>query len=115
MTVYVPQEVMYKNENGFLVPKFHTHLAEAYGELHVLLPYGDVALAPQPMVAKLRHALRNFSDEDYILPTGDPATIGAAIAVAADFNNGRVKLLRWRGKVRKYITLKMNLRGQRYD
>jgi hypothetical protein len=115
MTVFVPQEVMYKNDQGMFVPKFNMHKAEAFGKIKILLPYGNISLAPQPMVLKLRTALRNFSDDDYILPTGDPAAIGAAIAVAADFNAGKVKLLKWRGKDHKYTVLKMNLRGRHYD
>ena len=114
MTVYVPQEVLYRNDAGLFVPKFNMHKAEAFGKLEILLPYGNVALAPQPMVVKLRHALRGFNDDDYILPTGDPAAIGAAIAIAADFNIGKVKLLKWRGKEHKYTVLKMNLRGKHY-
>lgn len=115
MTVYVPQEVMYKNVNKLLVPKFNIHTAEEYGQIVVMLPYGNVAMAPQPMVAKLRHILKDFNDSDYILPMGDPAAIGAAMAIAADFNKGRIKLLKWRGKDHHYTELKMNLRGKHYD
>jgi len=99
-----------------MVPKFNIYAAEEFGEIKVLLPYGNIAMAPQPMVVKLRHQLKNFSDNDYILPMGDPAAIGAAIAIASDFNNGRIKLLKWRGKSgHKYIELKMNLRGNHYE
>lgn len=115
MTVFVPQEVMYKNDQGFFVPKFNIHAADEYGEVKVLLPYGNVALAPQPMVVKLRHLLKDFCDDDFILPMGDPAAIGATMSIAADFNAGRVKLLKWRGKQHRYNILKMNLRGKHYD
>lgn len=115
MTVFIPQEVMYKNENGALVPKFSTHKAEEFGTTQVLLPYGNVMLAAQPMIAKLRSALRWFSDDDYILPTGDPAAIGAAIAIAANNNGGKVKLLRWSRKDNKYTIVKMNLFGGSND
>ena len=115
MTVYVPQEVMYKNNKDQLIPKFNLQAAEEFGEIKILLPYGNVTMAPQPMVGKLRQQLKNFCDEDYILPMGDPAAIGAAIAIASDFNNGRIKLLKWRRtNGHQYIELKMNLRGQRY-
>lgn len=116
MTVYVPQEVMYKNERDMMVPKFNIYQAEEFGEIKVLLPYGNVSMAPQPMVAKLRQQLKNFNDGDFILPMGDPAVIGAAIAIAADFNQGRVQLLKWRGRNgHRYIELKMNLRGKHND
>lgn len=114
MTVYVPQKVMYKNTHKVLVSKFDLTKAEEFGTVQILLPYGSVAMAPQPMVIKLRQALKDFSDDDYILPTGDPAAIAATVAIAADFNRGRVKLLKWRGKQHCYSVLKMNLRGNHY-
>lgn len=115
VTVYVPQEVMYKNDAGLLVPKFNIDGAAEFGELKILLPYGNVAMAPQPMIVKLRTQLKDFNDDDYILPIGDPAAIGAVLSIAADFNKGRVKLLKWRGKLHAYTILKMNLRGNHYD
>ena len=114
MTVFVPQDVLYKNEANLMVPKFNIESAAEYGDIVVMLPYGNVAMAPQPMVVKLRMALKDFSDADFILPIGDPAAIAAAVAIAADFNNGRVKLLKWRGKQHAYTILKMNLRGNHY-
>ena len=114
MTVYMPQEVLYKNDNGDLVPKFNTHLAEEFGEIKVLLPYGNVVLAPQPMIAKLKRQLKDFCDNDFILPTGDPIAIAAAMSIASDNNMGRVKVLRWRGREHHYSVLKINLRGKDY-
>ena len=114
MAVYVPQEVMYRNKNQVLVSKFNIQAAEEFGQVIVMLPVGNVAMAPQPMVVKLRSILKDFSDDDFILPMGDPAAIGAAMAVASDFNNGRVQLLKWRGKQHCYTILKMNLRGNHY-
>ncbi len=116
MTVYVPQEVLYLNNKRELVPKFNIHAAEEYGNIVVMLPYTNVSMAPQDMVIKLRHQLKDFSDDDYILPMGDPIAIGASIAIASTVNNGRIKLLKWRGKNGHcYIELKMNLRGNHYD
>ena len=112
MTVFVPQEVFYKNDKGLMVPKFNIHAASEFGEIKILLPYGNISMAPQPMVVKLRHQLKDYSDDDFVLPMGDPIAIGAAIAIAAEFNNGRVRLLKWRGRSgHRYIELKMNLRG----
>lgn len=114
MTVYVPQEVMYKNQRQRMVPKFNTEAAKIFGDIEILLPYGNVSLAPQPMISKLRSSLKDFNDDDYILPMGDPVAIGVVISTAADFNRGRVKILRWRGKQHCYSVLKMNLKGGHY-
>lgn len=114
MTVYVPQEVMRKAEGGVFLPKFNLFPAETFGEVVVVLDAGPVAMAAQRMVANLRAALKDFGDNDYILPMGDPVAIGAAISIAAEFNMGRVQVLKWRGKQHAYTVLKMNLRGNRY-
>jgi hypothetical protein len=111
MTVYVPQEILYKNSKGALVPKFSLHKAEEFGDLQVLLPYGNVMLSPQPMIARLRKALQHFSDEDYILAVGDPAAIGATVGIAANNNGGKVSLLRWDRRSNNYIEVPMNLYG----
>lgn len=109
--VFIPQEVMYRNNTGALVPKFQMHLAEQYGELDVMLPYGNQLITPKVMIRKLKQKLKDFSDEDYILPTGDPITIGVAISAAADVNQGRVRLLRWDKVSKQYKIVNLNLRG----
>ena len=113
--VYVPQEVMYRNQQKLLVPKFNIDKAGDYGKIEILLPYGGVALAPQPMIRKLKTALKDFSDDDFILPMGDPTAIGCAMAIAGDANNGRVQLLRWDRVKHDYLILKFNLKGGSYS
>ena len=112
--IYVPQEPMYKNNQGMLVPKFRIESAEKYGELKILLPYGPVMLAPQPMMRKLKQELKTFCCDDFILPVGDPVAIGAVIAIAADMNRGLVQILRWDRKVHDYQILKFNTKGSKY-
>ena len=112
--VYVPQEILYKNEAGLFVPKFNLEPAREFGEIVVLLPYGDVMLAPQPMVRKLKQSLKDFCDDDYLLPTGDPTVIGMVVAIAASMNRGQVKILRWDGRARQYNVLKYTIHGNKY-
>lgn len=81
--------------------------AEKFGELVYMLPsgYDGVEMAvnmPQRMIARLRHHLRDFDDNDYLVATGHPAAMVAAAMVAASFNNGRVKLLVWDKNQRQY-------------
>lgn len=114
MTVYVPQQVMYKNTKDVWVPKYNLNAAELFGEVEVMLEHYNAAMAPQQMISLLRNRLKDFCDDDHILPMGDPVAIGAAIAIAADFNHGRVKILKWRGKNGHcYTELQMNIRGNR--
>lgn len=115
MTVYIPQEVMYKNENGLMVPKFDLYSAREHGDLKILLPSGPVMMAPQPMVRRIRQDLLTFCDDDFILPTGDPIAIGIVMSIAADSNGGRMKLLRWNRNDRRYDIIKVNTKGSQYD
>lgn len=81
-----------------------------YGGLEVLIDQvAEPALAPVPLVRGLRHALRNFSDEDYLLPTGSPAAIAAAAMVAGQANGGRVKMLLWDRERRRYYETQLEV------
>jgi len=116
MTVYVPQEVLRKAEGGKMLPAYNIYKAEKYGQLLILLPYGEVAMEPQSMVMELRRTLKDFNDDDYILPTGDPVAISAAVAIASSFNKGKVKILKWQGKIQQcYVVLAMNVGSDYYD
>lgn len=92
------------------VPKHDLTPAAAYGELEVLIQRNNIGIAAQPIVAQLRHDLRNYCDEDYILAVGDPVAIGLAISVAADCNRGKVSILKWDRQTRQYISLNANIR-----
>lgn len=95
--------------------KFDYTPAAKYGEIEYLLPSGDVALAPQPMVNTLRKKLKDFSDEDYLLPTGDPVCIMTAAAIVAGFNNGRAKVLKWNKRLSEYFIIQIDFTGRNYD
>ena len=70
--------------------------AASYGELVFILPAGDqVFMNAAPTITKVRTALRDFNDEDYILPNGDPVGIGIACVEAARANGGSYKQLKY--------------------
>ena len=83
--------------------------AAVYGDLKVLLDGAPIGIRLQGMIRTLREKLRGFTDDDYILPVGDPLAMGTAIALAAERNYGRVKVLRWDGRARAYIEAQMDL------
>ena len=70
----------------------------------------DIGIALQPLVASLKHALKDFCDDDYILTVGDPVAIGMATSIAANANRGRVKFLRWDRQTRSYIKIKVEIK-----
>jgi len=72
---------------------FDTTPAAAYGSVKQVLE-GKEHLR-KDIWKLLGDRLASFTDEDYILPVGDPAAIGAVCAEAAHQNHGRYKVLRW--------------------
>jgi hypothetical protein len=103
MTVYVVQDS----------PKFNLLPAAEYGNLQVLLPSGQVMMATAPTISMLRRALRDFSNDDYLLAIGDPIAIGLATAIAAGFNGGKIRMLKWDRQEHRYYALEADLMGVR--
>ena len=86
-TVYVVQEIAGTREGR---PKFNIMGASRYGELVTLLPENSqIIMSPGPLIFKLRKLLKNFTEDDYLLLTGDPAIIGVACSIVSDINNGK--------------------------
>ena len=84
--------------------------AREYGDFKFLLPeLSQIIFSPGPLIFKLRQALKNFSEKDYLLLTGDPAIIGVACSIASDMTNGKYKLLKWDRQERKYYPIEINL------
>lgn len=104
--VYIVQEPVRRNRTtGELEAAFDLTPAAAYGDLQILLPPGNVMLSSKPMTDKLTHALRKFTDDDYLLAIGDPTAYATATAIAAKHNMGRYKLLKWDRESRAYISV----------
>ena len=84
--------------------------ASEYGSLKFLLPeLSQIIFSPGPLIFKLRKVLRNFTSEDYLLLTGDPAIIGVACSIVSDITNGKYKLLKWDKQERRYYPININL------
>ena len=103
MTVYVLQE-MGRNVRS----------AEKFGDLKVVLPDNrQIVLSSGPLTFKLKHELKDFNDNDYLLLMGDPAIIALAGAVASDVNGGRFKILKWDRDEKRYYDIEIDLRGRK--
>lgn len=105
----VQQHVRWDKERQELVPKFDLEPAAEYGELEFLLTPNAAPFNSAPIIRELREKLADFCDDDYLLLVGNPCLIGFASAVAADWNDGRVKFLQWSGKDQKYIPVEAEL------
>ena len=105
--VYVIQEIPGTQEGR---PKINIMGASKYGEFVFLLPeLSQIIFSPGPLIFKLRKMLKNFTSEDHLLLTGDPAIIGVACSIVSDMTNGKYNLLKWDKQERQYYTIQINL------
>ena len=100
-------------------PKINIMGAAAYSttnDFNFLLPeFSQMIFSPGPLIFKLRKGLRNYTPEDYLLLTGDPAIIGVACSIVSDITNGKYKVLKWDKQERKYYPkdIKLYKKGKR--
>ena len=105
--VYVIQEIAGTKEGK---PKINILGAAEYGTFKFLLPeLSQMIFSPGPLIFKLRKGLKDYTTEDYLLLTGDPAIIGVACSIVSDITNGKFKLLKWDKQERKYYPIEINL------
>ena len=105
--VYVIQELPGTKAG---TPKINIMSAREYGDFNFLLPeFSQIIFSPGPLVFKLRKLLKDYTSEDYLLLTGDPAIIGIACSIVSDLTNGKFNLLKWDRQEKMYYPLKINL------
>ena len=91
-------------------PKFNIMGALKYGKLKVLLKENtQIIMSPGPIIFELRRLLKNYTSQDYLLLSGDPAVILLAGMIASDINNGKVNVLKWDRQEKVYYPLEINL------
>jgi len=108
--VYVIQEIPGSKAG---TPKINIMGAASYSttnDFNFLLPeFSQMIFSPGPLIYKLRKGLRNYTSEDYLLLTGDPAIIGVACSIVSDITNGKYNVLKWDKQERKYYPIEINL------
>ena len=105
--VYVIQEIPGTQAGN---PKINIMGASKYGKFKFLLPeLSQIIFSPGPLIFKLRKALKDFTTEDYLLLTGDPAIIGVACSIVSDMTNGKYNLLKWDKQEKQYYPIEINL------
>ena len=105
--VYVIQEIPGTQAGN---PKINIMGASKYGKFKFLLPeLSQIIFSPGPLIFKLRKSLKDFTREDYLLLTGDPAIIGVACSIVSDMTNGKYNLLKWDKQEKKYYPIEINL------
>jgi hypothetical protein len=103
MTVYITHEMRGRDVSNAL----------EYGAVRVILP-AEIQVVDNPIQKKLvietiEDTLKDFSDDDYLLLSGDPATIAISFGVAALNNNGRVRILKWDRHQEAYLPIDVEI------
>lgn len=105
--VYIPQVVTKFDEaTQHKTSTYDFSPAMVYGELvEVLGPDDNPALWGR-MMPKIRDALKDFKDGDYILAVGNPCVMMAcAMILAQRFN--KLSVLQWDRKMRTYVVVEV--------
>ena len=105
--VYLTQEIP-----GSLIgqPKYNVLGAQKFGQIVTLLPEkSQIILSPGPLVQKLRTLLKDYTTDDYLLLSGDPAIIGVVCSVVSDITNGKYNLLKWDRQEKTYYPIEVNI------
>jgi hypothetical protein len=111
--VYIVQEPLRRTPNG-VIPRIDYSTLTPFGKLEFLFTWGeikdeDALLNTSRFVEQLRDRLDDFDDDDYLVCLGNPVLVGLAIAVAAECNNGRVRVLDWMRNSGKYRMVQVDL------
>jgi hypothetical protein len=105
--VYVIQDVPGSKIGA---PKINIIGATQFGQLKVLLPENSqIILSPSYVITTLRSKLKEYTYNDYLLLTGDPAIIGVACSIVSDTTNGKFNLLKWDKQERRYYPVEIDL------
>jgi hypothetical protein len=105
--VYVIQEIAGTSQGR---PKINIIGASKYGDFVFCLPeMAQIIFSPGPLIFKLRKVLKDYSEKDFLLLTGDPAIIGVACSIVSDTTNGSYKLLKWDKQEKRYYPIQINL------
>ena len=106
--VYVIQEVPGTKEGQ---PRINIMGASKYGEFKFLLPeYSQIIHSSSSIIRMLKDGLKDYTPEDYLLLTGDPAIIGVACSILSDITNGQYNLLKWDRQETTYYPVAIKLK-----
>ena len=106
--VFMPQEPM-KMIDRVWVPSHDTRKLFDFGEVIVCAPPGRMIFSTAPIVMSMKEKLTDFTDDDFIVGIGDPSLLGIICALAAHYNRGKFKILKWDKEIKRYIPVQVDL------
>lgn len=91
------------------VPSVNVDPARKYGEILVVVDQNIPRTTLAPLLQSLKERMSTFTDEDYLLPLGDPALIAAAAGVALRQTGGLLRMLKWDRFTKDYIVTELKI------
>ena len=62
------------------------------------------------MLKNIQDGLKDFNSDDYLLAIGNPTAMVVAGVIAAQNNNGQIKMLYWDSKIKDYISVDFKMK-----
>jgi len=105
--VYLTQEIP---GTSIGQPKYNILGAQKFGQIVTVLPErSQIIMSPGPLIQKLKTLLKDYTTNDYLLLSGDPAIIGVVCSVVSDITNGKFNLLKWDRQEKTYYPIEVDI------
>ena len=102
--VFIAQRPSFKAADHTWASKYDLSPASKHGTLIEVLPPSSIVRV-QDVVGIIASVMtsHDFTEDDYVLPLGDPVASGLVLMMAMARNHGRAKVLRWNRHNSKYL------------
>lgn len=108
--VYVPQVPHKLNRATGALEPLDMSPAREWGEVKVILTPGANPFTSMPaIIDDLHAALQDITPNDFIILVGNPAIMGAMAAIAAEYTEGKLRVLQWHKYQNRYNEIKFNV------
>lgn len=83
--------------------------AKRFGELIEVLQPDAYRMAIPHLVPAMKHQMRDYGADDYLVAVGDPSLTVTAALIAAKKTGGLLHLLKWDRMLKDYIELEITV------
>lgn len=112
--VYFIEEPLRNKPGVGMIRRVNLAPAEKFGEIQFLLDWTEIKDAGgdyRPLVWKIRERM-DYGPEDFIGCVGSMSATALAVAIAAEQNGGRVRLLEWNNDLGDYVIKILDVHAQ---